>query len=344
MKKTLSIISAVFALMLVVSCGKATPDPKPEEPQPQPQPQKIDWRETYNGDLLLALSGAYAKWQETNTIPTTIKWDGFTVFNVEYLRAGITLLLKIIDNPNTWADENLTYPSAACSISSRKGEPFLPREIKFGEFTSVLRSVYASMTGGKSIPNAIEVSSYENKMTTSALLKAILEAAACYDAHESLPETVDVWESSYITPTAHCEVNAAEVKTARDAAFAKYNVTDKSTVREKATAIFEYARTEWTWEDYNNTKKGAVGTIKAKSGNCCDLSNAICAMARLSGIPARYFHAQCKYSSGYIGHVISQLFVDGKWEFADASNDSNSFGTVVFTDYTGLHYYEELEF
>lgn len=328
--------------MLLASCGKATPKPEPEEPQPQPQ--KVEWRETYNGDLLLALSHAYSDWQKTNVIPTTIKWDGFTVFNLEYMRAGITLLLKIIDNPDTWADENLVYPSAACSISSRKGEPFLPREIKFGEFSAALRSVYGSMTGEKTIPNAIAVSSYENKMTTSALLKAIMEVAAYYDAHESLPQTVDTWESSYTAPTAHCEVNAPEVKEARDAAFAKYKVTDKSTAREKATAIFEYARSEWEWEDYNNTRKGSVGTIKAKGGNCCDLSNAICAMARLSGIPARYFHAQCKYSSGYIGHVISQLFVDGKWEFADASNNDNTFGSVVFTDYTGLHFYEELEF
>ena len=67
-------------------------------------------------------------------------------------------------------------------------------------------------------------------------------------------------------------------------------------------------------------------------------------MARLSGIPARYFHAQCHYSSGYIGHVVSQIFVEGKWYMADASNDGNTFGNVKFTDYTGLHYYEELPF
>lgn len=344
MKKALSIISAIFALTLIVSCGKASPDPKQEEPQPQPQPQKIEWRETYNGELLLALSKGYAKWQETNTVPTTIKWDGFTVFNVEYLRAGITLLLKMTDNPDNWAADNLTYPSAACSVTSRKGEPFLPKEIKFSEFSALLKTLYGTMEKEKTIPNGITVASYDSKLTTMALAKMILEAAAYYDAHETFPPTIDTWESTYTAPTAHCEVNAAEVKTARDAAFAKYNVTDKSTVREKATAIFEYARTEWVWEDYNNTRKGSVGTIKAKAGNCCDLSNAICAMARLSGIPARYFHAQCKYSSGYIGHVISQLFVDGKWEFADASNDSNTFGSVVFTDYTGLHYYEELEF
>lgn len=344
MKKILSFICAVSATVLMVSCNKNnTPQQGGGDPDPQPQPQ-TDWRDSYNGSLLLALSKAYAEWQETNAVPTTIKWDGFTVFNVEYMRAGITLLLKMIDEPEEWMNDNLTYPSAACSIVGRKGDPFLPKEIKFSEFTALLRTMYGLMVTEKKIPNNFEVAPYEDRMTPAALLKGIIEVSAYYDVNGTFPEMVDVWESSYTFPTAHCDVNAPEVKEARDAAFTKYNVTESSTVREKAVAIFEYARTEWTWEDYNNTKKGSVGTIKAKSGNCCDLSNAICAMARLSGIPARYFHAQCKYSSGYIGHVISQLFVDGKWEFADASNDSNSFGTVVFTDYTGLHYYEILEF
>lgn len=339
MKKVLSLIFAASLSLLVSSCGKDSASKKEDKPQPQ-----TEWRDTYNGSLLLALSGAYSQWQETNVVPTTIKWDGFTVFNVEYMRAGIALLVKMLNEPDTWADENLTYPSAACSIVSRKGEPFLPRDIKFSEFSALLKTMYDSMVNDKKIPNNFPVPPYEDRMTPAALLKAIIEVAAYYDAHGSFPESVDTWESSYTFPTSHCDVNAPEVKAARDAAFAKYNVTDNSTVREKAVAIFEYARTEWTWEDYNNTRKGSVGTIKAKGGNCCDLSNAICAMARLSGIPARYFHAQCKYSSGYIGHVISQLFVDGKWEFADASNDSNTFGKVAFSDFTGLHYYEQLEF
>ena len=67
-------------------------------------------------------------------------------------------------------------------------------------------------------------------------------------------------------------------------------------------------------------------------------------MARLSGIPGRYFHAQCYYSSGIIGHVISQLFIDGEWVYADASNDSNKLGTVVFNGYESMHLYEELDF
>ena len=129
-----------------------------------------------------------------------------------------------------------------------------------------------------------------------------------------------------------------------DAAWAKAGVTESSTVRQKATAIFNYARDEWEWENYYNTSKGAVGTINARGGNCCDLSHAVVAMSRLSGIPARYFHGQCQFSSGVIGHVVSQMFVDGEWLMADASNNSNSLGTVVFTGYTGLHYYEELPF
>ena len=168
---------------------------------------------------------------------------------------------------------------------------------------------------------------------------------AAYAKDNEFPQAIGTWEASYTHATSNCDISSPVVKTARDAAWSKAGVTEASTVREKATAIFNYARDEWYWEDYSNTSKGAVGTINAKCGNCCDLSHAVVAMSRLSGIPARYFHAQCKYPSGTVwGHVVSQIFVEGEWLMADASNDSNSLGTVVFTSYTGLHYYESLPF
>ena len=95
---------------------------------------------------------------------------------------------------------------------------------------------------------------------------------------------------------------------------------------DRAKAIFEYARDEWEWLNYNNTSKGAVGTIQDKGGNCCDLTHAIVAMSRAAGIPARYRHAQCQYASGVIGHVIAEIYVDGVWYPADASNNENTFG------------------
>ena len=105
-------------------------------------------------------------------------------------------------------------------------------------------------------------------------------------------------------------------------------VTKKLTNLEKATNIFNWVRDYVDYSFYYNTKRGAVGTLKDRKGNCVDLSHLMVALSRAAGIPARYAHASCKFSSGWCGHVWAQLFVNGKWINADASNNINSFGVI----------------
>ena len=339
MKKYITFCLAAIIMAACDPTGAKGGDDQPE----QPGKPEIEWRDTYNGTLLTILSDAYATWETKNALPTVVKWEGIGVYKPECLRAGMTLLLKMEEDPENWMMEDVTYPAASTTIIREKAEPFLPREIKFSEVLDAVKTVHSEMVETGVTPMRVKVGSYDNPMTSEALLVTICRAFAYYDANESFPETIDVWESSFCASTNNCKIDAPEVQQARDAAFKAAGITETSTDRQKAVAIFNYARDNWTWENYNNTKRGAAKTIKDKAGNCCDLSHAIVAMARLSGIPARYFHAQCKYSSGYIGHVISQLFVDGEWHMADASNDSNSFGTVTFNGYTNDELIEELE-
>ena len=129
---------------------------------------------------------------------------------------------------------------------------------------------------------------------------------------------------------------------ARDAALK--GLPADATVRQKAEAIYKYARDEWEWENYSNTRKGAVGTIKAKGGNCCDLTHATLAMCRATGIPARYLHGQCYYSS-VTGHVIPEIYADGKWWIADPTNNDSTWGTPKWKGMKTFNgRYNELEF
>jgi transglutaminase-like putative cysteine protease len=105
-------------------------------------------------------------------------------------------------------------------------------------------------------------------------------------------------------------------------------VTKKLTTLEKATNIFNWVRDQLDYSFYYNTKRGAVGTLRDGRGNCVDLSHIMVALSRAAGIPARYVHATCTFKSGKIGHVWAQLYVDGKWINADASNNINSFGVI----------------
>lgn len=324
--------------VLALSCNK---EPKPGSPD-GPDETVPAWEDTDNGWLVNALAGAYATWEETNKLPLTVNWMGVDTYVSEYVCAGIVLVLNMVDHPKQWMIGSLEYPAATFGLTS--DDPFLPQEVPFTAFVELLRDQYRSMTERGEVMLNMQIPGYASNLSTKGLAVMLCRACAAYADKGAFPGNINTWESSYLHPTANCAIDAAEVKTARDAAWKKAGVTEASSVRDKATAIFNYARDEWEWKDYMNTRKGAVGTITEKEGNCCDLSHAVVAMSRLSGIPARYFHAQCHYSSGYIGHVVSQLFVDGAWEMADASNNSNTLGKVTFTDYYSLHYYEELPF
>jgi len=97
---------------------------------------------------------------------------------------------------------------------------------------------------------------------------------------------------------------------------------------DKATAIFNWVRDHITYSYYYNTKKGALGTLSSRTANCCDTSHLVVALARAAGIPARYQLGNCVFSSGTYGHVWAQLYVNGKWYYADAISKSNSFGVI----------------
>ena len=88
----------------------------------------------------------------------------------------------------------------------------------------------------------------------------------------------------------------------------------------------------------------SVRTVNEKGGNCCDLTHATLAMCRAAGIPARYLHGKCNYSTP-LGHVIPEIFVDGKWWIADPSNNKAVWGTPTWNGMETFHgRYYELEF
>ncbi|MDO5849133.1 MAG: transglutaminase domain-containing protein [Methanobrevibacter sp.] len=116
----------------------------------------------------------------------------------------------------------------------------------------------------------------------------------------------------------------------------------------KATALFNYVRDYITYEYYENTRKGAEGTLVSKGGNCCDQSQLLVAMARSVGLTVRFEHGKCSFSSGlYTGHVWVQFQIDGKWVNADPTSTRNSLGVINnwrTSSYTHFGYYDVLPF
>ncbi|HMK53888.1 MAG TPA: transglutaminase-like domain-containing protein [Methanobacteriaceae archaeon] len=99
---------------------------------------------------------------------------------------------------------------------------------------------------------------------------------------------------------------------------------------QKAQNIYEWTEknVEYSW--YYNSQKGALGVLYDKTANCCDHAHIINAVARAAGLPARYVHGTCYFfgSNAWYGHVWSQIYVDGVWIDADASNNDNDFGVI----------------
>jgi len=138
----------------------------------------------------------------------------------------------------------------------------------------------------------------------------------------STPVPADL--QKYLAATANCQVNDPRIK-----ALAASITAGKTTTYAKAAAIFNWVRNNLSYSFYYNTKYGAVGALNAKTGNCVDTSHLVIALSRAAGIPARYEHVKAQFTSGnWYGHVIAQIWVDGKWYYADASSNYNTFGVI----------------
>ena len=147
----------------------------------------------------------------------------------------------------------------------------------------------------------------------------------------------------YLKATTNCQVTATAIK--NKAAALTSGLT---TVKEKATAIFNYVRDQISYSFYYDTAYGATGTLSRGYGNCVDQAHLVVALARAAGIPARYEQGTCRFTSGSTyGHVWAQILVDNVWVVADPTSSRNSFGVVnnwYTSSYSHHAYYSSLPF
>ena len=127
----------------------------------------------------------------------------------------------------------------------------------------------------------------------------------------------------YLISTKNCQVDDAAIKS-----LALSIVNGAGSNFEKADRIFRWVRDNLSYTFYYNTKYGATGILKTRNGNCIDHTHLMIALARSVGIPARYAHAQCEFSTMTVGHVWAELYANGAWYTADATSSRNTFGVM----------------
>lgn len=312
MKK--SYLALALCLTFSVSCSSC--DKKPEDKQ---HPK------SYNDKLIDALAAAYAEFEATDTLPASITVEEGTVLNKgEYYEAACRLLAGIGSGvSDDIAVTGYKVPSHPTVLDTFRDDVVgmdlikdnAERQLKYAGANGNVFSNYCLY------PNAT-VGSYQGgrlSFTRGAVILARVFAG--YARNGRLPENVSSWPSDYKRSAAHCDITSPTVQSAAATA-----TQGRNTALEQAQGIFVYARDELEYEYYSDTRYGAEGTLTDKQGNCCDLSHAIVAMARATGLPARYIHGNCTFKSGVIGHVWAEIYADGKWYVCDASNNGNTFG------------------
>jgi len=130
------------------------------------------------------------------------------------------------------------------------------------------------------------------------------------------------WMSEYLKETNNCQISDPTIQ-----ALSVELSKDKTSVYDKANAIFSWVRDNCDYSFYYNTRYGAVGMLATKNGNCIDHTHLIIALARAAKIPTRYAHAECEFSTMTVGHIWAEIYVNGDWYTADATSYRNSFGT-----------------
>lgn len=128
----------------------------------------------------------------------------------------------------------------------------------------------------------------------------------------------------YLLPSKNCQSDSSII-----ISLSKNLTVGCTSTLSKATNIFNYVRDKIKYEDYSNSKKGAILTFNQKKGNCCDQAHLLVALLRASNIRAGYAHAtKCKFAYSERGHVWGRIYINNKWLDADPTSSKNSIGNT----------------
>lgn len=286
----------------------------------------------WNGSFVQAMSDAYQFFLENDMMPETITVEGVDYDRGKIMAASCQILKKIATEPETWQDEKVHFIDNALCADNPRNNTLDIDEMTLEQFLVVADKIYGYAEINKAFPNYCTIdadyqdadgSKYPTQLISNAIYVTFARIFGYFATYNKLPEKFSVWHSDFLRSVTNCPIDDPAVIAAMEEA-----ISGKTTNFEKAKALFEYSLNKWEWINYSNTAKGAVKTIIDKEANCCDLSHALVAMSRAAGLPARYYHGQCRYikSGKVIGHVMAEIYVDGKWYLCDVSSTGTTFG------------------
>ena len=213
--------------------------------------------------------------------------------------------LDLAKRVNTFIDANGALPNYATSSLGK---------LNYQSLIYTFSKIMAFYKTNERLPSYVTVKPWSTVGTSST------STSSSSNTSTSVPASLQ----QYLKATKNCQVTNSQIQ-----ALAKSITSGKTSTYDKAAAIFNWVRDNLGYSFYYNTKYGAVGTLSKKTGNCVDTAHLLIALERAAGIPARYEHVKAKFTSGnWYGHVIAQVYVNGKWYNADATSSKNTFGVI----------------
>lgn len=157
------------------------------------------------------------------------------------------------------------------------------------------------------------------KGTTKATAQASKEMIATWGIVEG--EAFDCTENITKTKTSTTSADTSSDNVSGSAFIKKYNINSKivkqavsivgsaKSDKAKARAIFNWMRSNVRYNYYSCTKKGALGTLNARTGNCADQTHLYMSLAGSVGLTVRCNHIN--------GHFFPETKIRGNWFITD---------------------------
>jgi len=283
-------------------------------------------------DILNAAVSLKNFMEENQRLPTNVQVANQKINPNQFLYLMVKSITQI-SNGNSAPIRLINVNDASNPTGTATGE------LKITEYLQIAERIADFIEKNGRSPNYATTSIGE--ISYSDLVYAMSRINAFYSENKRLPQIVKIKSASkqnqdpnnelseYLTATANCQVNDPSIQS-----LASKLTSGLSSDWDKAKAIFNWVRDNINYSFYYNTKYGAVGTLKSRTANCCDHAHLVVALARATGLPARYKHGICTFSSGTYGHVWSQIYIGGTWYDADATSIRNSLGVIKNWDTT----------
>ena len=303
--------------------------------------KKIDYISLNN--VIAGAKTIKSYYASNSKLPATVTAGGVTFTMPEFLY----VMSEAISNLGSSNKGNVPILSGVAAPSSPSGDTIYSVELYKKDYITVAKNAVTFIKNNKQAPNY--ANSAVGKIIYTELVDAFSRILAYYgNNNNKLPNYCTITYnpggspssqggtglnekntvkdlSIYLKATSNCQVGNSKIKSLVNS-VTKGLTSDEA----KAKAIYNYVRDQISYSFYYDTNYGAVGTYNHKTGNCVDQAHLLVAMYRTAGLPARYVHGTCHFSSGSTyGHVWAQVLVDGYWHVVDPTSSRNSFGNVV---------------